>query len=148
MRQEALPHDTAKRIREALRTPAAAQVVLQKIDTCINFLTTTGGSGALGEGVGDILLQTYLVADLLMTEAELEPLGQVIRQQVRLKHLSDLRDLLEKLTGLDPMDAVCAIYKHRLEAASREALVALVPRWAHPGRRPRARARSSVVVSV
>ena len=50
VKQEPLPHDVAKRIREQLASPAAAAAAQHQIETCTNFLAATLQAGGAEEG--------------------------------------------------------------------------------------------------
>lgn len=113
VQQEELPYEAARRIQAELEPwPQMAQRVLEMVDTCINFLTAA--SFALDESVGDIPLERYLREDLLMPPSELEALGAAVRQETRLRHLSSLIRLLQRVANVDPLDQV----RHNLQPIS------------------------------
>jgi hypothetical protein len=119
--QETLQYDVARRIKEELQPwPANAIRALEILETCINFLTSA--SFALSDTVGERRLDSYLKDDLLMVETELEPLGVVIRQQVKLAHLDSLVELLQALTDQDPLEKVAVVYRADLPAEAATAL--------------------------
>ena len=132
-----LNYDVARRIKEELEPwPANALRALEILETCINFLTSA--SFLLSDTVGGRQLDSYLKDDLLMTEAELEPLGVVVRQQVKLTHLDSLVELLQAVTDQDPLEKVAVIYREDLDApvvaaldaaAEHLDLDALLPVW-------------------
>lgn len=108
--QDVLQYDVGRRIKDELQPwPANARRALEILETCINFLTSA--SFTLSDTVGERQLDSYLKDDLLMVESELEPLGVVIRQQVKLTHLDCLVELLQNLSGTDPFDQLAAVYR-------------------------------------
>jgi hypothetical protein len=128
VKQEPLPHAVAQRIKEQLVGVAAAQHALGQMETVINFLAATL-AGAEGRGaVGEMLLGSHLRDDLRMGEEETAALGSTMTQQVRLKHLDALVELLQSQSNVDPLDAVSAIYRAELEEDAETALRAAVPR--------------------
>ena len=117
VKQEALPHAIGLRIREQLVGVAAAQHALGQMETVSNFLAATlSGAGAEGRGaMGEMMLGSHLTDDLRMSEDEVGRLGSTITQQVALKHLDALCEQLRGMAGVDPMDAVSAMYRAELE---------------------------------
>jgi hypothetical protein len=105
--------------------PANALRALDLLETCINFLTSA--SFLLSAAVGERRLEQYLREDLLMGEHELEPFGTVIRQQVKLKHLDGLVELLQGLTNTDPLEKVAVVYRAEMDAGATLALEASAP---------------------
>jgi len=129
VRQDRIPLELEKTIKREFTTPAAAQLVLRKLETCINFLNATGGSFVerLGDEVGEIALSTYLADDLLMGEREVASFGLAIRQQIKLKHLEALWDLLQSLTDVDVFAGVLEEYRQELPPAAISALSEAIP---------------------
>lgn len=122
--QEMLPSELEKAIRREFTTPAAAQSLLRRLETCINFLNATGGTfvKGLGAEVGDIMLADYLSKDLLMAENQIMEFGQAVRQQVQLKHLESLWTLLQSLTDVDIFANVLPQYCAPIETEASAAL--------------------------
>lgn len=107
VQQEELGYEATRRIQAELEPwPQLVHRVLDMVDTCTNFLTSA--SFALDESVGEIMLDQYLRNDLLIAPAELETLGVAVRQETRLKHLTSLVKLLQKVANVDPLDQVCS----------------------------------------
>jgi len=117
--QERIPLDLEATINREFTTPAAAQLVLRRLETCINFLNATGGSFVerLGDEVGEMALSSYLEKDLLMDEREVATFGLAIRQQIKLKHLEALWDLLQSLTAVDVFAPVLPQFRQELAPA-------------------------------
>lgn len=106
--QEELGYEATRRIQAELEPwPQLVHRVLDMVDTCTNFLTSA--SFAMDASVGEIMLEQYLRADLLIPAVELESLGVAVRQETRLKHLSSLVNLLQKIAKVDPLDQVSSL---------------------------------------
>ena len=92
---------------------AGADLSGLQMETVSNFLAATlSGAGAEGRAaIGERSLGAHLAEDLLMAEEEIERLGSTITQQVALKHLDSLCELLRSMAGVDPMEAVSALYR-------------------------------------
>ena len=122
--QERIPRELETTIKREFTTPAAAQLVLRRLETCINFLNATGGSFVerLGDEVGEMGLSSYLADDLLMDEREVAAFGLAIRQQIKLKHLEALWDLLQSLTDVDVFAEVLEDYRVDLPPAAAASL--------------------------
>jgi len=128
--QDRIPLDLESAIKREFTTPAAAQLVLRRLETCINFLTATGGSfiARLGDEVGEMTLAAYCADDLLMGEREVACFGVAIRQQIRLKHLEALWTLLQSLTDVDVFAGVLEQYRQELTPAGTAALKQAAPK--------------------
>ena len=127
--QERIPRELETTIKREFTTPAAAQLVLRRLETCINFLNATGGSFVerLGDEVGEMGLSSYLADDLLMDEREVAAFGLAIRQQIKLKHLEALWDLLQSLTDVDVFAEVLEEYRQELSPLAAARLAEATP---------------------
>ena len=127
--QERIPLELESTIKREFTTPAAAQLVLRRLETCINFLNATGGSFVerLGDEVGEMALSSYLADDLLMDAREIATFGLAIRQQIKLKHLEALWDLLQSLTDVDLFVAVLVQFRRELTPTATSALTQAAP---------------------
>merc|ERR1711988_1007862 len=113
VKQEPVPHSMQQRIREQLVGIAAAQNALAQIETGANFLSATlSSAGAEGRGaIGELLLGERLTLDMRISDEEQARLGSTITQQIKLKHIDGLCEMLRQLVGVDPLDAVSALYR-------------------------------------
>lgn len=119
--QELLPRDIQTSIVTDMDGgAAAASSCLELLETCVIFLSATGGSFVqrLDSAVGEMTLSEYLRTVLLLDEAGLG--GRVVAQQVRLKHIEALWTLLQGLTA-DASDAFAKVHAKYCEPLSDEA---------------------------
>jgi len=118
-----------QRIREQLVGIAAAQNALAQIETAANFLgATLSSAGSEGRGaIGELLLGERLTLDMRMSEEERGRLGSTITQQIKLKHIDALCEMLRQLVGVDPLDSVSALYRAELEEEAERSLKMAVP---------------------
>lgn len=108
--QEPLPRDIQTSIVTDMDGGAAAAAsCLELLETCVSFLSVTGGSFVqrLDSAVGEMTLSEYLRTVLLLDEAGLG--SRVVAQQVRLKHIEALWNLLQSLTA-DASDAFSKVH--------------------------------------
>ena len=112
VKQEPIPHAMQQRIREQLVGIAAAQNALAQIETAANFLSATlSSAGSEGRGaIGELLLGERLTLDMRMSEEEQGRLGSTITQQIKLKHIDGLCEMLRQLVGSRPAGlCVCLV---------------------------------------
>merc|ERR1711871_1229200 len=108
---------------------AAAQNALAQIETAANFLSATlSSAGAEGRGaIGELYLGERLTLDMRMSEEVQGRLGSTITQQIKLKHIDGLCEMLRQLVGVDPLDSVAALYRAELEEEAEQSLRTAVP---------------------
>merc|ERR1712057_29843 len=102
VKQEPIPHAMQQRIKEQLVGIAAAQNALVQIETAANFLgATLSSAGVEGRGaIGELLLGERLTLDMRISDEEQARLGSTITQQIKLKHIDGLCDMLRQLVGV------------------------------------------------
>jgi len=115
VKQQPLPPDTEDAIRRDITTPAQASRCIEVLETAISFLTATGGSfmKRLDETVGEMMLLQYLRTVLLMDDTT-QIGSRAIIQQVQLKHLEALWNLLSSITEVDPLENISQRYTEPL----------------------------------
>lgn len=102
--QEDLPRDLQAAIVESLSSAAAAQRVIEVVETVVAFLqASTGSSMVRTLDVGDLLLADYIKTVLLM---DVDGLPTAVRQHVRLCNLDSVYKLLLAETDVDPFASV------------------------------------------
>lgn len=118
IKQISLPQDIIRNIQREINTPANAQYLLELIEQVISFVSATGGSivQTLSENVGEMFLGKY-IRSVLLIEDELR--SRVISQQVQLKHLESIWNILTDMTNCDPFSNVNDVYKSSLSSRSR-----------------------------
>jgi len=123
--QQSLLVDTAHAIKRDISSPAQAARWLEVLEMAISFLLATGGkfTTTLDEGVATMNLLQYLKSFLLMSEEDLEQLcSGVIFQQVQLKHLEDVFNILSEMTEVDALQKVSRKYCEPLSDRMQEEL--------------------------
>lgn len=111
--QESLDKDICQAIVQELQTPANAREVLEHLETCINFLQTTGGADLASLKVHNLSLVQYSSQHLQMTDIDFK--SPTITTTVLLKHLESLWKVLRDFTVVNPFLRISQKYKTPLD---------------------------------